>query len=203
MNYVELNKQHDELAGWLAATEWTVFGTLKFTDGHSISEHKAEAIVRKFFNSLDRAYLGRNLVDAGHRIERVVFKQVGSSGSNLHYHFVAQPCANAEQFCEAAKCKWDKASSFTMGYEHTIIERARSAANTSGYGLHEFWKIGSDTLCLQATYMSQCHPKIKPIQKLRCLLKMQAQNECIKESALLRVAIAERRKKIAAQTATY
>jgi hypothetical protein len=73
MNSVNKNKQQDALATWLAKTDWQVFGTLKFTDGHSISEHKAEAIVSKFFNSLDRAYLGRNLVDAGHRLERVVF----------------------------------------------------------------------------------------------------------------------------------
>jgi hypothetical protein len=203
MNSVDKNKQQDALATWLAKTDWQVFGTLKFTDGHSISEHKAEAIVRKFFNSLDRAYLGRNLVDAGHRLERVVFKQLGSSGSNLHFHFVAQPGVNAEQFCDAAKCAWDEASNFTVGFEHTVIERALSPTNTSGYGLHEFWRLGTDTLCLNATHMSQCHPTTKPIQKLRRLLKIQTKNDCTKERALMRVALAERRKKIAAQTATH
>lgn len=203
MNYVDNNKQHDALKTWLAATDWTVFGTLKFTDGHSISEHKAEAIVRKFFNGLDRAYLGRNLVDAGHRIERVVFKQLGSSGSNVHYHFIAQPGVNAEQFCNAAKCAWGEASNFTMAYEHTVIEPVKSAKRTSSYGLHEFWKLGTDTLCLHATHLSQQHPKIKPIQKLRRLLKIQVKNECTTESALMRMALAERRKKIAAKTATH
>ena len=203
MNYEEIEKQHSALTDWLAATDWAVFGTLKFTDGHSISEHKAEAIVRKFFNNLDRAYLGRNLVDAGHRIERVVFKQLGSSGSNVHYHFVAQPGVNAEQFCNAAKCAWGEASNFTMAYEHTVIEPARSATGASSYGLHEFWKLGADTLCLHATHLSQQHPKTKPIQKLRRLLKIQTKNEHTTESALMRVALAERRKKIAAQTATH
>jgi len=198
MNYAELNKQYNELTGWLAATDWTVFGTLKFTDGHNISEHKAEAIVRKFFNNLDRAYLGRNLVDAGHRLERVVFKQMGSSGNNLHFHFVANPNVNLEAFCKAARCAWDEASNFTMGYEHTLIETARSATHASSYGLHEYWKLGADTLCLQATHLSQQHPKTKPIQKLRRLLKLQAKNECTIESALMRVALDERKKKIAA-----
>jgi hypothetical protein len=202
MNSVNNNKQQDALATWLAKTDWQVFGTLKFTDGHSISEHKAEAIVRKFFNSLDRAYLGRNLVDAGHRLERVVFKQLGTSGSNVHYHFVAQPGVNAEQFCDVAKRAWDEASSFTMGYELTDIKPARNAAACSNYGLHEFWKLGADTLCLRATHLSQ-HPKTKPIQKLRRLLKIQTKNECTTESALMRMALAERRKKIAAQTATH
>lgn len=205
MNYAEVKKQHGALTDWLAATDWQVFGTLKFKfkDGHSMSDGKADAIMCKFFNSLDRAYLGRNLVDAGHKLERVVFTHLGSSGSNVHYHFVAQPGVNAEQFCNAAKCAWEEASSFTTGYEHTMIERARSAANTSGYGLHEFWKLGNDTLCLQATHLSQCHPKIKPIQKLRRLLKIQENVERTTESARMRVAIAERRKKIAAQAATH
>jgi hypothetical protein len=189
MNSVNNNKQQNALATWLAKTDWQVFGTLKFTDGHSISEHKAEAIVRKFFNSLDRAYLGRNLVDAGHRLERVVFKQLGTSGSNVHYHFVAQPGVNAEQFCDVAKRAWDEASSFTMGYELTDIKPARNAAACSNYGLHEFWKLGADTLCLRATHLSQ-HPKTKPIQKLRRLLKIQTKNECTTESALMRMALA-------------
>lgn len=203
MNYVEIEKQHSALTDWLAGTDWTVFGTLKFTDGHSISEHKAEAILRKFFNKLDRAYLGRNLVDAGHRIERAVFKQVGSSGSNVHYHFVARPGVNVERFCDVAKRSWDKANSFTIGYEDTLIERARSAAKTSGYGLHEYWKLGADTLCLRVTHLSQQHPKTKPIQKLRRLLIIQEKHECITEHALMRMALAKRRKKIAAQTAKH
>lgn len=203
MNYAELNKQQDVLANWLASKGWQVFGTVKLTNGHDMSDSKAEAIMRKFFNSLDRAYLGHNLVNAGHRIERVVFKQFGCSGSNIHFHFVANPNVNIEQFCEAAKCYWDEASNFTLGYEHTVIEPARSAANTSAYGLHEFWRLGADTLCLEATHISQHQPEIKPIQKLRRLLKIQLKNERTKERALLRVALAERRKKIAAQTATH
>lgn len=203
MNYAELNKQHDELVDWIAAKGWQVFGTMKFTNGHDMSEKKAEAIMRKFFNSLDRAYLGQNLVDAGHRIERVVFKQFGCSGSNIHFHFVANPSANIEHFCETAKCYWDEASNFTLGYEHTVIERARSAARTSAYGLHEFGTLGADTLCLQATHISQHQPKIKPIQNLRRLLKIETKNERTKERAFMRMALAERRKHIAAQTATH
>jgi len=115
----------------------------------------------------------------------------------------ARPNTDAEQFCIAAKCAWDEASSFTMGYEHTVIELARSAQSTSSYGLHEFWKLGADTLCLCATHLHQQHPKIKPIQKLRRLLKLQEKNECTKEAALERVALSKRKKKIAAQTATH
>ncbi|WP_037306887.1 hypothetical protein [Ruegeria halocynthiae] len=203
MNYVENEKQKQALTNWLAQAGWTVFGTLKFTDGYSTSEHKAGQCVRRFFNELDRTYIGRNLADNGHRIERAVFRQLGSSGSNLHFHFVAKPNANIENFCETARCVWDETSSFTMGYEHTIIEKARSAAHTARYGLHEFDKLGADTLYLPATHFSKLPPSPKPIHTFRRLTKRQAANELTKETALMRVAVAARRAKIAGQTATH
>jgi hypothetical protein len=56
---------------------------------------------------------------------------------------------------------------------------------------------------LNATHMSQCHPTTKPIQKLRRLLKIQQKSGLAKELSLMRLAISERRKKIAALTATH
>lgn len=191
------------MTNWLAQAGWTVFGTLKYTNGYEIVERKAEADVRRFWNELDRTYLGRNLVDKGHRVERFVFKQLGSSGSNLHFHFVAKPNANIEQFCDTARCVWDETSSFTMGYEHTVIESARSGVRTTRYGLHEFEKLGADTLYLPATHFSQQPPNPKPMHKFRRLIKRQAANEQTKETALMRVALAARRAKIAGQAATH
>lgn len=203
MNYVENEKQKQALTNWLAQAGWTVFGTLKYTSGYDIAERKAEADVCRFWNELDRTYLGRNLVDKGHRIERFVFKQLGSSGSNLHFHFVAKPDANIEQFCETARCVWDETSCFTMGYEHTVIERARSGKNTARYGLHEFEKLGADTLYLPATHFCKQLKSPKPMHKLRRLTKRQAANDKTRETALMRVSLAARRAKIAEQTATH
>lgn len=157
-------EQERALAEWLANYDWQVFGTLKFTDGESIAERNGEAIARKFFNSLDRAYLGKSKVDAGHRLERVVFKQFGRSGSNLHFHFVAIPTSSVAHFCETARCLWDNASTRTMGYENTVIEPVRSATRSGSYGLHEYRKLGADTLFLDATHLHQKHVQTKPNQ---------------------------------------
>lgn len=203
MNYAEIERQKQDLAKWLARVDWTVFGTVKFTNGHDIHERKAEADLRKFWNKLDRVYMGANLVDAGHKIERVVFKQYGESGGNLHFHFVANPKANVERFCETARCVWDETSSFTMGYENTVIERARSSENTTRYGLHEFDRLGADTLFLPATHFASPLPSANPIHKLRRLTKRHDQNEQTKEAALMRQALAGRRKRIAALAATH
>jgi hypothetical protein len=193
MNYAELERQQNELAMWLAQTDWQVFGTLKWTDGHSIGEQRAEAILRKYFNSLDKTYFGDKMVAAGHRIERAVFRHMGTSNSNLHYHFVARPNTNIAAFCETARCAWEEASSFTMGYENTWIGGVRDVENAVHYGLHEYKTLGADTLFLPATHCAQPRPTPKPIHQLRRLLVRKAANERTKETALRRAAIAARR----------
>lgn len=185
--------QESALTAWLADYDWQVFGTLKFTDGENISEMNAEAIVKKFFNALDRVYLGHKMMNAGHRVERVVFKQFGRSGANLHFHFAAKPTSSVAHFCETARCLWDEASKFTMGYENTVIEPVRSAARSASYGLHEYRKLGADTLHVETTHLSQHRSLTKPIYKLRRLLSRQDKNERTKERGLLRQALAAHR----------
>lgn len=204
MNYADNRVLKSEAETWLLQTDWTVFGTLKFADkDFFISLRKAEAIVRKFFNTMDRLYLGHNLVEAGHRIERAVFLQLGESRSNIHFHFVAKPNADIEQFCETAKCVWDEISSFTMGFESTVIQRAVSASATVRYGLHEFWLLDADTLCLRSTHLAKQSVSPMPMPKLRRLLRRQEKNEGTKERALMRAALAKRREKIAARAAPH
>ena len=67
MNYAENKIQKETIAAWLATRNFTVFGTLKFTDGHDMLNEKGEKLLRKFLNTLDRIYLGSNLINAGHR----------------------------------------------------------------------------------------------------------------------------------------
>lgn len=171
------------MAAWLETREFTVFGTLKFTNGHSISEQKAEPILRKFFNKLDKLYLGPNLVAAGHRIERAVFMHTGTSRSNLHYHFMANPAKDIGMFCETARCVWDETSSFTMGYENTLISDVRSLDRTASYCVHEYQTHGADTLHLSTTHQKKAIPTHNPIYAMRRMLKRQQQNELIKEPA--------------------
>ena len=48
-----------------------------------MKDWQGERQLRRFFNTLDRVYMGPNLVAAGHRIERAVFIHTGASSSNL------------------------------------------------------------------------------------------------------------------------
>ena len=196
-------QQKSELARWLEETSWQIFGTLKFTNGQDISEQRAFADLRRFFNQLDKLYMGDKMVEAGHRIERAVFKQFGSSGENLHYHFVARPNANPHQFCVTARCIWEETSRFTMGYENTWISEVQDSNSAVHYCLHEYMALGADTLCLSTTHRSEEHPMPKPIHRLRRLLRRQLRNEQTSETALTRAALNARKKRIAGATATH
>lgn len=202
MSFDLKQRERRKAVDWLAATDWQVFGTLKFTDGFNIKDKKAQAIVRRFFSKLDRLYLGANAVSAGHRLERAVFEHRGTSGRNLHYHFVAKPNVSVVEFCNTARCIWGSLDSWTMGYENTQIESVRDIADAVGYGLHEYGKQRAKTLCLPVTHMHQTPPVVKPIYRFRRLLKQDALNGAAFEAARTRQAFASTRK-IAIQPATH
>lgn len=172
----ESNKQYLALSDWLQQTEWSVFGTLKFTDGQSIPEDKAEALLRLFFNKLDRLYLGSNLVKSGQRIERVTFKHLGSSGENLHYHFIANPIGDAIRFCEIARQTWGDIGRETLSYDETRIEEIKVSDCAATYGLHEFWRAGADTIHLATTHRANLTLDAAPMAKLRRLLNQDTLN---------------------------
>jgi hypothetical protein len=186
MNYVESDSQRQAMTAWLASNEFTAFGTLKFTDGYNMTVEQGEQNLRKFFNNLDRLYFGSNLVNAGHRIERAVFMHTGTSRSNLHYHFLAGPPNDTNFFCETARCVWDETSSFTMGYENTLIDDVRNLNWAASYCVHEYQQHGADTLVLAATHSSLPDQNVNPIHAQRRLQKRCVQNHLTKERALKR-----------------
>ena len=73
-----MKQEQRALTEWLAAMDFTVFGTLKFTDGFSIYDKLAEKLVRKYFGALDRAYYGNAVTNNNVRHSRVVFLHKGS-----------------------------------------------------------------------------------------------------------------------------
>lgn len=178
-----------QLENWLSTYDWTAFGTLKFTDGFCITEKNATDTIMRFFNSLDKIYLGSNLIAKNYRIGRVVFAHKGTSGQNLHYHFLALPPACPSLFCETAKCLWAELSTFTMGYEHQHIEIIQSVSRAASYCLHEYPHLNSDTLFLPATHLPSQLPTRRPIHQLRRLVKRHKQNEALIESAHMRLAL--------------
>jgi hypothetical protein len=176
MNYAENSKQYDALKRWLAETNWQLFGTLKFTDGRAISQRKSEKLVCNYFNKLDRAYYGSAVTNVGMRHNRVVFKQMGTSGTNVHYHFLAEPHTDPGLFADLARKQWANMGTWTMGFADTDIKAVQSNQGASNYMLHEYKKLGADCLFLQASALNA--PKHSPlkyrnIRQMRKLLAIQ------------------------------
>ncbi len=128
MNSAENEKQRQAMERWLTARDYTVFGTLKFTDGTAIGAAEAEKLVRKYFGTLDRAYYGNAVTNVDMRHNRVVFKHMGTSQANLHYHFLAKPHTCPVLFAKLARTQWANLSTWTMSFADTDIKAVRSNA---------------------------------------------------------------------------
>ncbi|MGB5863826.1 MAG: hypothetical protein WBG95_05960 [Sulfitobacter sp.] len=177
MNYAENEQQRQAMAAWLAARDFTVFGTLKSTDGTALHDAAGERLVRQFFCALDRTYYGNAVTNVGMRHNRIVFKHMGTSQANLHYHFLAKPHSDAALFAELAKKQWAKMSAWTMGVDDTMIGLVRNNRAASTYVLHEYGKLGADSICLSASSFSSpaCSPmQYRRLPQLRRLLKLQS-----------------------------
>lgn len=181
--------QFNELQKWLETTNWNVFGTLKSISGEDIPLPIARKNARSFFNNLDRLYLGSKLVSKGNRIERMVFLHQGISGQNTHFHFLAHTQSNVELFCENARCLWHKTNELNSSVLQTVIEPIISIPRATTYCLHEFNRIGADTLALDMCHKARSTPKVRPIHKFRRLLRQHDKNQEIIERALFNEAV--------------
>lgn len=168
MNYGN-REAYSKLKEWLVAQGFTVFGTLKFTDGTELTDANGERTVRAFFSALDRAYFGHAVENVGMRHTRVVFRHTGISNTNLHYHFLAKPHTDPQLYMQLAAKQWSKMSSWTMNAGDTQIERVRSREATATYILHEYAKQGADCICLSA---SSLHAPTRPARQYRNLAQM-------------------------------
>lgn len=183
------NAQINELQKWLETTNWNVFGTLKSISGEDISLPVATKNARSFFNKLDRLYLGSELVSKGNRIERMVFLHQGISGQNTHFHFLAHTQSNVEQFCENARCLWQETNELNSSVLQTVIEPIISIPRATTYCLHEFNRLGADTLALDMCQKASSTPRVRPIHKFRRLLRQHYKNQEIIELALFNEAV--------------
>lgn len=170
-----MQQEQRALSDWLAAKDFTVFGTLKFTDGFNIHDTLAENLVRKFFNTLDRTYYGNAVANNNVRHNRAVFLHKGSSRQNTHYHFLAKPNTNAALFCKLARKQWAGLDTHTMGFLDTQIELVRDSDAAANYMLHEYNNLGSKTLFTAATHISTSPvpvAKYRNLHQLRRLVKL-------------------------------
>ena len=176
MNYEENSKQRKAMAAWMAEKDFSIFGTLKTTDGTALHEAGGEKLVQQFFCALDRAYYGNAVTNVGMRHHRIVFKHMGTSQQNLHYHFLAKPHTDPTLFAQLAKKQWAKMGRWTAGWQETEIELVRCSAAASNYMVHEFGTLGSDTICLPASSFKE--PARDPLSfrglaQIRRLLSLQ------------------------------
>ena len=99
-----------------------VFLTLKFRhkqtatkQNDDISIQQAQRLLRIFLRKLDMHYFSQRAVTkhlAG--VPRMVFQHMGVGGDNVHYHIVALPHVDPEDFVRVAEEKW--ASLDTYGW---------------------------------------------------------------------------------------
>src|SRR6056297_3501929 len=144
--HMKNKNSREELTNWIASQDFSVFGTLKFTDGFEISEFTAERILRRYFCSLDRAYYGNATSNKGMRHKRLVFRHLGSSGQNLHYHFLAKPHTDPRLFSLLASKQWGAMGSWTMSAADTDIGPVRCNQAAATYVMHEYGTLGPDCL---------------------------------------------------------
>lgn len=134
--------------------EKAVFFTIKFHRKRgssqwapvSINERYAEKLLSNFLNRLDRAYLSRRAVKKGIRLQRAIFKHVGFSGENLHFHGVILCEGDAEDFL--SKCTDTLKKLFSnnlVDLERSQFEIADSIPRAAFYSGREVRKIGLDS----------------------------------------------------------
>ena len=163
------------LVDWLVEQNFTVFGTLKFTDGFEIHHKLAEKLVRKYFTALDRAYYGSAVTNSNIGHNRAVFLHKGASQQNIHYHFLAKPNTDAALFCKLARKQWAGLDTHTMGFLDTQIELVRDNDAAANYMLHEYKNLGANTLFTAATHINTSTvpvAKYRNMRQLRRLLKL-------------------------------
>lgn len=156
--------QQQALTDWLVEQDFTVFGTLKFTDGYNIHDALAEKLVRKYFGALDRVYYGNAVANNNVRHSRAVFLHKSFSQENTHFHFLAKPNADAALFCRLARKLWAVLDTHTMGFLDTQIKPVRDNKESANYMLHEYKRLGADTLFTPVTHINT---SIVPVAKYR------------------------------------
>lgn len=156
--------------------DWTlghnIFGTLKFADGNQTSAHKADKVIRRFWNEIDRTWFSAAAVKRNIRIPRVCVKHLGSTGTNIHYHFTAQ-ANDALAFTKVAKAVWFGADRFTGISDISVIRNRQDAYH---YLLHEYLQT-EDTLQEVTTHLDRQSindaARYKNISQLRRILTKQ------------------------------
>jgi hypothetical protein len=144
------NKGYNEMCDYIKHTSnWQIFGTLTFAKNVNIDN--AEKALNCFWNIVDRALLGNLSYRKNIKTKRLCFLQSGANNKNFHIHFVANTIngVKIEDFIKILKYFWQ--TKIKNAGKEIKIEDTKNLIAVSKYVMHEFYKLGNDTLALRSS----------------------------------------------------
>ena len=137
---------YNELVSFIKQKDWQIFGTLTFR--FDVSKEQAEKELNKFWNIIDRKLNGNLSWRKNIRTKRLCFLQNGKINNNNHIHFVANTIdgVDVRDFIIILKYFWQR--KIKSSGKEINIKCIRNLEATSKYLMHEFYKLGNDTLAL-------------------------------------------------------
>ena len=139
-----MNKGYSELVDYVEEGRWQIFGTLTFR--YDVDFRQAEKTLNTFWNMVDRKLFGNLSYRKNIRTKRICVLQTGKFNNNKHIHFVANTIegVDVDDFILILKFLW--INKIKTAGQHLRIEKVKNLQATSKYLLHEYGKLGADTL---------------------------------------------------------
>jgi len=139
-----MNKGYKELVDYVEEGKWQIFGTLTFR--YDVDFRQAEKTLNTFWNIVDRKLFGNLSYRKNIRTKRICVLQTGKLNNNKHIHFVANTIegVDVDDFISILKFLW--INKIKTAGQHMRIEKVKNLQATSKYLLHEYGKLGTDTL---------------------------------------------------------
>ena len=156
MTFEQRKQERQALIEHLLAQDWNVFGTLKFVNGRTIGRHSANALLRSYWNKMDRVMFGKAAERQNMRVPRWCFAHEGSDSENFHVHFVMKSALNnTESMCCLLNAVWVQHHAQTAPIAKNWIMPAQNRATVASYVTHEYWRMGSDTILDELSWTTQ------------------------------------------------
>ena len=147
MTYEQRKQERQALIDHLLTQDWNVFGTLKFVNGRTIGRHNANALLRSYWNKMDRVIYGKAAERQNMRVPRWCFAHEGSDHDNYHVHFVMKSAPNiTESMCCLLNAVWAQHHAQTAPLAKNWIMPVQDRTAVASYVTHEYWRMGSDTI---------------------------------------------------------
>ena len=166
------NKERIDLDAWIKqqiqSEQNAVFVTLKFRHKYNaegaktdIIEIEAQRLLNAFLKKTDKGWFSeRKIQQRKEGTKRLVFKHMGKTGVNVHYHYVAfTGDVEAQEYADRAKAVWNSLD--TAGWidiersEFTVVEKtADDFEAVSLYCAKEVNKLGvENSWMINETYL--------------------------------------------------